>query len=303
VPLGALWLLERRKTRVRSALGLAAPPVRGRRLAVGALVAFAALVATASAQPVLLRQDPVSVRDDAEAYVVIDITRSMLASPTREGETRLERAVRVARRIRAAVPDVPVGLASFTNRVVPHVFPTDDAAVFGSGLRRSIGIESPPPDRAAGAVLTAFDALAPLQTHNFFAPGARRRVAVIVTDGETSPVSPLTVAALRRPPALELVLVRVWSPGERIFGATTATDRSYRSDPASTETLRAFTRDTGARLYPESDVRRASTEVARLLGRGRPVRAGSQVSAQPLAAWAFGLALLPLGYLLWRRNL
>ena len=288
---------------MRSALGLAAPPVRARRLAIGALVAFAALVATASAQPVLLRQDPVSVRDDAEAYVVIDITRSMLASPTREGQTRLERAVRVARRIRAAVPDVPVGLASFTNRVVPHVFPTDDAAVFGSGLRRSIGIESPPPDRAAGAVLTAFDALAPLQTHNFFAPGARRRVAVIVTDGETSPVSPLTVAALRRPPALELVLVRVWSPGERIFGATTATDRSYRSDPASTETLRAFTRDTGARLYPESDVRRASTEVARLLGRGRPVRAGSEVSAQPLAAWAFGLALLPLGYLLWRRNL
>lgn len=287
---------------MRAALGLAAPAGRGRRLAAGALVAFAALVATASAQPVLLRDDPVSVRDDAEAYVVIDITRSMLASSTRQGETRIDRAIRVARRVRAAVPDVPVGLASFTNRVVPHVFPTDDAAVFGSGLRRAIAIESPPPDRVTGAVLTAFDALAPLQTHNFFAPGARRRVAVIVTDGETRPVSQLTVAAFRRPPALELVLVRVWRPDERIFRPSTAVDRSYRSDPSSTETLNAFTRDTGARLYPESEVRRASSEVARLLGRGRPVRAGSQVSAKPLAAWAFGLALLPLGYLLWRRN-
>ena len=175
--------------------------------------------------------------------------------------------------------------------------------MFGSGLQRSVGIEPPPPDRAAGAVLTAFDALAPLQTHNFFAPGARRRVAVIVTDGETSPVSQLTVAALRRPPLLRLVLVRVWRPSERIFRPATATDRSYRSDPASTETLRAFTRDTGARLYSEAEVGRAAGEVARLLGRGQPVRAGSQVSAQPLAAWAFGLALIPLGYLLWRRNL
>ncbi|MBA2294225.1 MAG: VWA domain-containing protein [Actinobacteria bacterium] len=302
VPLGALWLLERRKARIRALLGLAPPPTRASRLAAGALVVLAALVATASAQPVLLRQDPVFVRADAEAYVVIDITRSMLAGASRSGDTRLERAVRVAAQVRAAVPDVPVGLASFTNRIVPHVFPTDDAVVFRSGLRRSIEVESPPPDRAAGAVLTAFDALAPLQTHNFFAPESRRRVAVIVTDGETNPVSQRTIAALRRRPRLDLVLVRVWGERERIFQPGVAADRSYRTDPGSTEVLRDFVRATGARLYAESDARRASAEVARLLGRGAPVRAGSQVSAQPLAVWTFGLAFVPLGYLLWRRN-
>lgn len=303
VPLAALWVVERRTERIRGALGLASPSRRGRRLAVGALVVLAALVGAASAQPVLLRSEPVRVRADAEAYVVIDITRSMLAARSKGGETRLERATRVASRVRAAVPDVPVGLASFTNRIVPHVFPTDDLAVYGSGLRRSIAIESPPPDRAAGAVLTAFDALAPLQTHNFFSPLARKRVAVVVTDGETRPVSPQTLAALRRRPALDLVLVRVWREGERIFRPGTVDDRTYRSDPASTAVLEGFVRATGARLYDESDAARAAARVARLLGRGKPVPSGSQVSAHPLAAWAFGLALLPLGYLLRRRNL
>jgi len=302
VPLGALWLLEHRKTRVRTALGLAPPPRRGSRLVAFALVVLAALVATASAQPVHLRREPVLVRVDAEAYVVIDITRSMLASASPRSDTRLERAVRIAGRIRAGVPGVPVGLASFTNRVVPHVFPTDDAAVFGSGLRRSVEIESPPPDRAAGAVLTAFDALAPLQTHNFYAPASRRRVAVVVTDGETLPVVSSTIAALRGRPTLELVLVRVWGERERIFRPGTPADRRYRADSGSTVVLRDFVRATGARLFAESDVDRASAHVAQLLGRGTPVQTGSQVSARPLAAWAFGLAFLPLGYLLWRRN-
>ena len=303
VPLSALWLLERRKARVRNTLGLAPPSRRGSRLAAGALAVLTTLVAAASAQPVLLRQEPVFVRADAEAYVVIDITRSMLAAESRSGDTRLERAVRVAERIRGAVPGVPVGLASFTNRVVPHVFPTDDAAVFSSGLRRSIEVESPPPDRAEGAVLTAFDALAPLQTHNFFAPSSERRVAVIVTDGETRPVALSTIAALRRRPVLDLVLVRVWRERERIFRPRIAADRSYRTDPGSTDVLRDFVRTTGTRLYSESEAGEASAEVARLLGRGKPVRAGSQVSAQALGAWAFGLAFVPLGYLLWRRNL
>ena len=168
VPLAAFWWLERRGRRVRAALGLSAPRRRSAVLVAVAVAAVSVLVGAASAQPVLLDSRPLKVRADAEAYIVVDITRSMLASRADDAPTRIARARAAARRLRAAVPDVPVGIASFTNRVVPHIFPTPNAAVFESGLDRSVEVEQPPPDTGAGALVTAFDALAPLQTHNFF---------------------------------------------------------------------------------------------------------------------------------------
>jgi hypothetical protein len=303
VPLAALWLGERRSTRVRAALGLRTP--RRRRLAalVAATVALAALLGAASAQPVLVGAEKLHARQDAEAYVVVDITRSMLASSGPEDATRFERAVSVARRLRAAVPDVPVGLASFTNRTVPHIFPTLDRAVFGSGLVRSLAVEQPPPDEGSGALLTAFDALAPLQTHGFFAPGTAHRIAVVVTDGETRPVSGATIEALRDLPRIELLLVRVWRDGERIHRPRAPIDRRYRSDPGSTRLLEAFAGATGARVYDEGSVDDAASELRRLVGRGERVEVGTEQSTRPLTAWALGLALVPLAYLLWRRNL
>ena len=303
LPLAAVWLGERRSTRIRSGLGLQAPHRRRRTLLVLATALLAVLLGAASAQPVLVGAQKLRAREDAEAYVVVDITRSMLASSGPESETRFERAVSIARRMRAAVPDVPVGLASFTNRTVPHIFPTLDRAVFGSGLARSLAVEQPPPDEGSGALLTAFDALAPLQTHGFFAPRAVRRVAVVVTDGETRPVSAATIEALRDLPRLHLLLVRVWRDGERIYRPRAPIDRRYRSDPSSTQLLHAFASATGARVYGEGSLADAGRELRRLVGSGERVEVGTEQSAKPLTAWALGLALVPLGYLLWRRNL
>jgi hypothetical protein len=302
VPLAAFWWLGRRGRRVRAGLGLPPPRRRSGVLVAAAVVALSVLVGAASAQPVLLGSRPLSVRVDAEAYFVVDITRSMLASRGAKAPTRLERARVVARRLRAAVPDVPVGIASFTNRVVPHIFPTPNAAIFNSGLVRSIEIEQPAPDTGEGALLTAFDALAPLQTHNFFSPDAERRVAVILTDGESRPVSPQTIRALRHPPPLGLLIVRFWSPGERIHRPRVRIDADYRTDPASTELLESFARETGARLYSESQSAEVAAELRRRLGRGERVVAGQEASARPLTAWTIALAIVPLGYLLWRRN-
>jgi hypothetical protein len=280
LPLAALWLAQRRKRVIRNALGLSPPTGTATRLGAGAIVGFAVLVAAATAQPVLLRQKPIRVRQDAQAYVVVDVTRSMLAARSADGPTRLERALEA-----------------------PHVFPTTDSSVFGSGLRRSIGVEQPPPDRGIGAVLTAFDALAPLQTHNFFDRDATRRVAVVLTDGETTAVDRSTIDELRSEPPLELVLVRLWDERERIFQSRVAADRTYTTNPASTAVLQSFVAATGARLFDEQHVDEAAATVRRLLGRGQASHAGMEVSAKSLAGWAFGLAFLPLGYLLWRRNL
>ena len=302
LPLAAYWWLARRGHRVRASLGLPGPRRRSGVFVAAAVVALALLVGAASAQPVLITSEPQKARADAEAYFVMDITRSMLASAGAEAPTRLERARTVARRLRAAVPDVPVGIASFTNRLVPHIFPTTNAAVFDSGLVRSIEIDQPPPDTGSGVLLTAFDALAPLQTHNFFSPEALRRVAVVFTDGESQPVSPQTIRALRAKPRLDLLIVRFWSPSERIYKRRAPIDADYRVDPGSTGLLESFARESGATLYGEGDSTQVARELRRRLGRGPAVVSGEEVSAHSLTAWAIALAVLPLGYLLWRRN-
>jgi hypothetical protein len=303
LPLAALWVTSRRATRVRAVLGLPGDRRRPAFLLIGATAVAAVLVSLAAANPVLLRREPLHVRTDAEAYVVLDITRSMLASASADDATRLTRAKGIARRVRAGATDVPFGLASFTNRVVPHVFPTLDASVFDSGLDASIAVEQPPPDRAPGAVLTAFDALAALQTHNFFSEQASRRVAVVVTDGETNPVRSETIQALRSRPRLDVVVIRVWDERERIHRPRRAEDRAYLPAPDSTATLRSFAAATGAAVFDEGDADRAADTVRRLLGTGEAVRAGDELSARSLAGFTFALAFVPLGYLLWRRNL
>ena len=302
LPLGAFWLVRRRAARVRRVLSLAPPPRRAGVLAVAAILALAALVGVAAAQPVLVGSEPRLVRDDAEAYFVFDITRSMLASAGPDEPNRLQRAREFARRVRAEVPDVPVGIASFTNRLVPHVFPTPSAALFGAGLDRALAIERPAPDRGEGALLTAFDALAPLQTHNFFSPQASRRVAVVLTDGESQPVSTETLRALRASPPLELVLVRFWSERERIHRPRITFDAQYAPDPASSGTLATFAEAAGSRVYTEDDAAAVGRELRRFFGTGVPVVVGEEASEEPLAAWVLAAGLLPLGYLLVRRN-
>ena len=303
MPLGALAVAERRGARVRRALTLAAPPRRPTILAASALAAIAALLALAGAGPVLVQSEPVLTRTDAEAYVVVDVTRSMLASAGAGRPTRLDRARSIAARIRRAVPDVPVGIASFTNRIVPHVFPTTDAAVFASGLERSIAIESPPPDTGGGALVTALDALGPLRTHGFFAPTAQKHVAIVLTDGETLPLSQATEDALRGEPGLDLLFLRLWSEDERIHEPQLALDARYRTDPASTAVYEGIVRSLGASSFSEGDVGAAASAFRRRLGRGEAVVTGREARGRPLAGWVVAIAVLPLGYLLVRRNI
>ena len=302
VPLAAFALLQRRSARARRALRLQPVARRSQVLVVAAIVLFASLVAVASAQPVLLTRNELRVRTDAEALFIVDITRSMLASRTAGGASRLERVRTDAARIRGRLRDVPVGLASLTNRLVPHVFPTPRAGVFNTTLERAVGIEKPPPDTATGALQTALGALTVLKTHNFYSPRARRRVAVVFTDGETLPVAPDAFASFRRRPAIELVFVRYWHPDERIFRPELPVDRTYRTDLESTATFTSFARAIRAPIFREGEVREVAREIQRRLGRGELVSQGSEVSERSLAPYALLLAGVPLGYLLWRRN-
>ena len=91
-----------------------------------------------------------TVRTDAEAFVVA--RRLALDARAARASTRPSGSSGRRRRrseLRASMPEVPVGIASLTDRVLPHLFPSADEKVFEATLERSLG------DRAPAAALVA----------------------------------------------------------------------------------------------------------------------------------------------------
>ena len=159
VPLVTLALRERAYSRVRSVLGLQGP----RRIAVLArpvgLVALAAFVAAAAAQPAVRNTDSTPVRSDAELFLTFDVSRSMLATAAPGGVTRMERARALGRDVHAALPDVPTGVATLTNRMMPLLFPTGDGRGVTAVVDHSLRIMQPPPERLTAARASSLAAL------------------------------------------------------------------------------------------------------------------------------------------------
>jgi hypothetical protein len=299
LPLVAFLRRERRARRVRATLGLAQPAAGTGRGLLVALLAVPALTGLAAAQPVLDRSRPQPERTDAEIFFVVDATRSMLAADGPEGRTRLDRARSAARAIRSSFPQIRAGIASLTDRTLPHLFPTTDVVAFRSTLSRSIGIERPPPAGFA-TVVTDLGALAAVGRQSYFSPTARRRLLVVLTDGETRRVAPALGVALRRA-RIDIVFVHVWQTGESIY-VTSAAEQEYRPDPSSGRTLAALAGIVGGVVFPESDVRGAVAYARARLSIG-PTRVRSQRDLHALMPYATLAAVLPLAFILLRRNL
>src|SRR4029079_7489118 len=102
----------------------AVAPVRSRIPAVLALALVPALLGLALAQPVLRSSERHLVRTDAQAFYIVDISRSMHASTRAGGTSGFDRALRAALRMRLALPELPSGIATMTDRVLPDLFPT-----------------------------------------------------------------------------------------------------------------------------------------------------------------------------------
>ena len=302
-PLAAFLLADRRRAAVRRVFGAATPDRRARIAVPVAFVLLAALCGLAAAQPVLDLPRGRSERTDAEAFVVIDVTRSMLASRGRGEDTRLDRAKAFARDLQRELPEIRLGLASLTDRTLPYLFPTTDHATFRSTLDRSVGIEQPPPSARYAVVATTLAALAGVVSYNFFSPEAKKRVLVVLTDAESMPVFPARLAArFRGPPPVETVLVHVWGRDERIYTAA-ATDPAYVPDPRSDETIESLAEATGGRLVGEDDVAGAADAVREVVGPEGTRRRLDDRRKVALAPYVLAAGLLPLGFILRRRNL
>ena len=300
--LGAFAVGELRSRRACAVLGLKPRPFRSTFADASALAAIAALVSLAATQPVISAVDESRGRADAEVIVVMDITRSMLAQRGRSNPNRLDRARVLAKELRSQLPEFRVGIASLTDRVLPHLFPSVSGNAFTSTVDRAVGIERPPPDRRARARATALGALPDVGRLNFFSQSARRRVAVVFTDGESIAIGLGTFRARFFSARIALVLVHVWQPDERVYGADGTPER-YRPDPGSRVALERVASSVDGAVFAEHELPQAHQTVRRLLGQGPMTSQGRELTAVELAPFAVGAAFVPLLFLLRRRNL
>jgi hypothetical protein len=301
-PLAAAALGTARAGRVRAVLGLP-PPAHGMDLTARiALAAVVVLLGLAAAQPVLAHESARRVRTDAQALFVIDVSRSMAASRTPDGPTRLDRARGAARRLRASIPEVEAGVATLTDRVLPDLLPVADAASFDRTLERSVGIEEPPP-RSTAIRATTYSALEDVTDGNYFLPTAKKRVLVLLTDGESQPFDEARVARKLAGRGIALEAIRIWGARESIFDANGKVDAAYRPDPTGAFALAALARASGGRTFGEGEGGAATSALRGALGSGRTRR-----TAEPrhddvlLGPFVAALALVPLAVLAYRRG-
>jgi hypothetical protein len=295
-PLAAAAVGAARSTRVRRALGLR-PPTRD---LVGPvlLTAVPLLLALAAMQPALARDVTQRTRSDAAVFVVFDVTRSMLASASPSAPSRLQRAKTEAIALRGEVHDLPFGVATLTDRVVPLLFPTGSQAVFDTTVRRAVRVNGPPPlELAANA--TDFSALDNLGTQSFFAPSTRHRVVVLLTDGESKPYDPGSLSDLQGTP---VIVLRLWHANERVYDEGSP-EPAYRPDPTSKAMAAELAAATGGRVFGEGDVAAAAAAVERAAGTGPTVAATTSTERTPVGGWIALASLVPLAFVFRRRLL
>lgn len=302
VPLAVLELRRRRMQELRRTLGLPERSIASELPIAAALVAVPVLLGLAAMQPVVETTKTVRERTDVQAFVVLDVSRSMLASRANGTPTRIDRARDLASDLRDQFPEVPFGVASMTDRVLPHLFPTIDGRVFDATLERAIGVDKPPPGFTFATVATKLGALRAIPEKSYFPPSAKKRVVVVLTDGESEMPEGDLAAAFDREPRIRTVFVRVWGEDEGIY-ETGVAEGGYASDPRSAAIAARAAELVGGRVVEEAEAAGVVQAVREAVGAGETVERAESSGRVALMPWVTLLALVPLALLLARRNL
>lgn len=301
VPVAALLFSESRARIARAVLRLPAPLGRGWAYVL-AIAVFAIFVSIGAAQPVLERERTRPVRSDAEVFFVFDTTRSMAAASSAGGATRFARARRAAHDMRESLRELRVGVASVTDRVLPHLFPSASVQSFQLTLDKTLGIERPASVQRGNSVGTSFGAFTGLPVQQYFDSRARYHVLVVFTDAESRPFNPTLLRTSFRRSRIRTVLVRIGSAEERVY-ENGRQDVRYRPQPNAPGLAETFAQATRGETFEEGEVSAAVRAVRRAAGEGASQGEMRAVEPTPLASYAFAAAFLPLAFLLWRRNL
>jgi len=298
IPLAVLVVSTRHVERIAGRLGVARAGRRPALVSAALIVVACALLALAAAQPAWRSSEHRRARTASQAFFVVDVSRSMAAARDLSAPTRLARARSVVARLRREVPTVPAGLAGLTDRVLPYLFPTLDDQAFADTLSRSVLIEAPPPQQVSTNA-TSFAALSSLARDGFFTKSAAHRTCVLVTDGESRSYSAAdVVGALQGDRGCRLIVVRVGSGDERVFGADGTPEAGYAPDPAAADQTRTLAEAAGGRSFSESELPAAAAALRRAADVGPEGREQAQPTNRALAPYAAILALAALTGLL-----
>jgi hypothetical protein len=274
-------------------LRLPEPPggrTRRRLLAVASIPLLLGLAAT---QPALRTRSSNPVRADAAVFVVLDTSTSMSASASAHAPTRLAQARQIAVAVGAELPGIPLGVATFTDRVLPDAFPTADPAIFASTVR-AVTIESPPP-RETSRVATDFGALSALRSANFFTHAETHRALLLITDGESVSFDAAALArALGARPQIHVVVVRVGGSGDRLRRADGQAGGTYRPDPAGARrSVAQLVGATSGQSFASGSAGVAAALRAEI-GTGPTLRVASEPETRRLTVYIVLLSVFPL---------
>jgi hypothetical protein len=300
LPLGAYALLELRSRKVSERIGLTLPPLRTRFGIPASLAVVAAFLGIAAAQPVISGTRSHTGRSDAQVYVLFDVSRSMLARGSAGAPDRLQRAKKLALKLRHSVPDVPFGVASLTDRVLPHLFPTLDPNVYESVIRDAVGIQRPPPSGTED-LATDYSTLGDMGTNNFYGANVGKRVLVIFSDGESKYFDDALLKKDFEKGNVHVLFVHLWGADEKIYLTRKNVDPGYRPDPQSNQVVQRVAAAGGGEVLGE-DSGPLTSDVKGALGSGPHTSIREQRTRVSLGPYVALLALLPLGFVLVRRN-
>lgn len=251
-----------------------------------------ALLGVAAGQPALTRSSHPQSRTDVQAVFVLDTSRSMAASSSPASATRLDRAAAAAITLRNAIPDVPAGVLTLTDRVLPDLLPVADVGGFDGVVTRAVRIESPPP-QATSVRATTYSALGQIATGDVFPPSATRRIVVLLTDGESGPVGTSELA--RTLAGYRFVALRFWASDESVYDADGRAESAYRPDPSGRAVLSDLASSLGGKSFEQGQVKAATRYLRSLTGRGRTVAgAATEEHRYPLGPYVALVGLLVL---------
>jgi hypothetical protein len=295
LPLGAAAFGRVRVRVARRALGLDAPSRWSGAARLGCIVAGIALLGLAAAQPAVTSASSARERTDVAVLFVVDSTRSMAASATPTSPTRLARAVDAAISLRAAIPDVPAGVATLTDRVLPDLLPVPDVGGFDGVMRRAVTIDNPPPGETA-VVATNCGAIGEIPGGNYFEPHVTRRIVILLTDGESVPFDPSQVAgALPASQGYRFMGIRFWNANEAVYDSDGRAEPGYHPNPVGATLMASLAGATGGRFFSETQLGGAASYLRGLAASGPSVVSGAIVrSVQTLTPFVAGLAALLL---------
>src|SRR5439155_979923 len=186
---------------------------------------------------------------------------------------------------------------------LPLLFPSPAPEAFTSTVTRAVGVEQPPP-RGSGLVVTTFDALTDIPSAGYFRPDVPHRLLVVVTDAESEEFDvDLMRWSYAKRPHVKVVLVRVGSPSERVFGPDGLPEPAFISPPASRQALASFLAATHGRAFGDHNLGGAGRAARTALGTGPHARLGTISGRRDLAPILVLASALPLAFVLRRRNL